>query len=505
MASMKSRMMSGFIWRLLQHVGVQIISFVVSIVLARILTPDDYGVVAMVTVFTTIALVFVNTGFSSAIIQKKDLTEDDKNTAFYSGLILALVIYAILFFGAPLIAQMYNEPQLVDLVRVMGLIVVIGALYSVQQALIRRKLQFKKSLIIALFGIVTQGAVGIVLANKGFGPWALVYGSVANYAVCAVIAWCVERWYPKFTFSKASFKSMFFFSLKMLLSDLLNSVFNNIRSLIIGVKYSSDNLAYYKRGYEMPSLVMVAVDSSINDVLFPSLSKYQNDWKNGIRVLRRSMKIAMYVCAPLMFGMVAVAEPFILLLLTEKWAGSIIYVRLGAMICLFWPLSARTHALNALGKTGISLVLNIIGKVITLAILLVTTLCFDSVEAIVIGSIIGSIIALIINAPIFARTIDYKIRHQIMDVLPALLLSAFMCICTYFVGEVLMGAGVGYFLTLVIQVICGALVYILGSIIFKFESFKYLLNIIKSMLSKLKKKKSATVVVENQEVDEKDM
>ena len=163
------------------------------------------------------------------------------------------------------------------------------------------------------------------------------------------------------------------------------------------------------------------------------------------------------------------------------------------MICLFWPLSARTHALNALGKTGVSLLLNVIGKVLTLAILLITTLCFDSVEAIVIGSIIGSIISLVINAPIFARTIDYKLRHQIMDVLPAILLSAFMCICTYLVGEVLMGVGVGYFLTLVIQVICGAFVYILGSIIFKFESFKYLLNMLKSMFSKLKRKPAQAV------------
>ena len=280
--SIKGKAIFGFIWRFLQNAGTQIISFIISIVLARVLMPEDYGLVAMITVFTNIAMVFINTGFSSAIIQRKNLTDEESSTVFYFSIGMGLVMYSILYFSAPYIAAFYSQPRLIPMLRVESLVVVIGSLYSVPQALINRKMQFKKSFIVSLSGVIVQGAVGITLAYNGFGPWALIYATIANYAVNAFIMWVVVRWIPKLVFSVKAFSGMFLFSFKMLLSALFDTVFNNIRSIIIGWQYTSTDLAYYNRGYQFPSLLMTQIDSAITTVLFSSLSKFQDDWEKGI-------------------------------------------------------------------------------------------------------------------------------------------------------------------------------------------------------------------------------
>jgi len=476
----KNRVVGGFVWSFLQKSGTQIMSFVISIVLARILMPSDYGVIAMITVFTNIALVFINTGFSSAIIQKKDLSDKDINTMFYSGMMLSYVLYAILFFAAPYIAVFYKEPTLTKLLRVESLIVVIGAAYSVQQALIRRNLQFKKSFVCGIVGVVVQGIVGIVLALRGFGPWALVYGTVIHYVVVCIIMWIVVEWKPGFQFSTESFRKMFSFSSKMLAAGLLDSLFNNIRSIIIGAKYSSADLAYYNKGNQFPTLIMTQVDGAITTVLFSSLSKFQSDWERGLQVLRRSLKTSLYVCTPLMAGMCAVADPMIRILLTDKWEDSIVYVRLVAIICMFWPMSAQRHALNSLGKSGVSLKMNIIGKTVTIICLLSTYR--HSVQLMIASSIFASCICLVINACFYRKHLGYRFVDQVKDILPPVLLSAAMGGVTYSV----MFLGLSSIPTLLIQIPLGIIVYVLLSKIFRFDSFEYLLSMLKGFLNKRK-------------------
>ena len=217
-----------------------------------------------------------------------------------------------------------------------------------------RRLEFKKSFAISFAGVITHGVVGIILALLGFGPWALVISTIANLFVCCILNWVVVKWRPSLMFSKESAKYMFSFSGKVLGSELLNSVFNNICSLIIGRQYSSQDLAYYNRGYQYPTLIMNQVDGATTTVLFSALSKYQSDWENGgLNALRRAMKTSLYICAPLLFGLSAVAEPMIVLMLTEKWLPCVEYVRLVSMMCLFWPLSAQRHALNSLGRSDV--------------------------------------------------------------------------------------------------------------------------------------------------------
>ncbi len=476
--SIKGKAIFGFIWRFLQNAGTQIISFIISIVLARVLMPEDYGLVAMITVFTGIAMVFINTGFSSAIVQRKNLTDEETSTVFYFSIGMGILMYGILYFAAPYIAQFYSQPKLVSMLRVESFIVIIGSLYSVPQALINRRMQFKKSFIVSLSGVLVQGIVGITLAYSEFGPWALIYATLANYAVNAIIMWIVVRWIPKLCFSVKAFSGMFMFSLKMLLSALFDTVFNNIRSIIIGWQYTSADLAYYNRGYQFPSLLMTQIDSAITTVLFSSLSKFQDDWERGIMVLRRAMKTSMYVCLPLIAGLCAVARPMVSLLLTDKWLPCVDYIRITAILCASWPLSARRHALNSLGKSGISLILNIMGKIITLAAIFITYK--HSVKALIIGTVVASYIGQIVATVIYAKALKYPVIDQIKDILPSVLLSVFMGVCVWSISLLQIPDA----MLLVIQVAAGVVIYIALSKVFKMESFNYTLNMVKSILNK---------------------
>lgn len=470
MSSLKQQTIFGFFWRFLQNAGTQVVGFIVSIVLARILMPSDYGLIAMITVFTSIASVFVTTGFSSSVIQKKDLSELDKSTIFHTGIATALFLYAGLFFAAPYIAYFYHESQLTSLLRVQSLSLIISAIYSTHGAILSREMLFKKSFIASLSGVCVQGFLGISLAYAGFGPWALVYSYLANSIVCAIITWIIVKWNPSLQFSFESFKTMFGFSFKILCLSLVNTVFQNLQSLIIGRQYSSADLAYYNRGQQFPTLIMQHVDGSMNTVLFSSLAKYQDDWESGLRVLRHAMRTSMFVCFPLMMGLFASAEPLIRFLLTEKWIDSVPFVRLMAVICLFWPLSAQKNALNALGKSGIPLAMNICSQTLTLLLILLTYKI--SVMVMVSSSIVASCIFLIIGAFIYRKYLGYSLRDQVADVLPSLLISFVMGGIVYSITYIDLHPG----LQLLLQVVTGAIIYIALAHFFKLKSYVYIMN-----------------------------
>ncbi len=478
--SLKNKAVSGFIWRLLQNAGTQVVGFVVSIILARLLMPSDYGLIAIIGIFTSIANVFIQTGFSSAVIQKQELNEKDKSTMFFSSAVLGILLYVLLYAAAPFIAVFYNEPLLTGLFRVQSLTVLIGSFSSVHQALITREMKFKKSFAASLIAMIAQGVTGIALALLDYGAWALVYSTLVNVAVNGVVIFIVCGWMPKWVFSLGSLKSMLGFSIKMLGAALLNSFFLNIRSLIIGKQYSSEDLAYYTKGNQLPQLIMLQVDGSMTTVLFSALSKTQSDWEQGLRALRRAMKTSLYVCAPLMAGMFAVAESVVLLLLTEKWLFATRYVQAGCIICLFWPLSAQMHALNARGKSGVVLGMNIAGKVISMAMLLLTFR--HSVWLMVLSEAIASAVFLPISMFVYRKHLGYLLRDQIADIFPPILLSAAMAAIVFSVQLL----NLPVLLTLCLQVLVGVVAYVAGSVIFKFDSFYYILNLFKPMLNKLR-------------------
>lgn len=480
----KGKVLGAFVWRLLQNIATQAAAFAISIILARILLPEDYGLVAIINVFITIALVFINTGFSSAVIQKKEINPRDLDTIFYTSLICGAILYAILYLIAPAISVFYDEPRLTALFRVECLIVPVASIYSVQQSLITRNLWFNKGFVISLVAMIFQGAIGISLAYLGYGVWALVISTLANSVVSAILAWIFVGWRPGVSFSVNSFRSMFAFSMNILASGVLTEAYNNIKAVVIGKQYSSADLAFYNRGNQFPTLIMVQVDGALTTVMFPSLSKYQDNWEQGLSVMRKTLKLSMYICVPLMFGLIAVAEPMVRLLLTDKWLPCVKYMQLTALICMTWPLSMREVAIKGLKRSDIALKLNVFNMVLSLIGMLFTYKI--SVMAILLGSAAVVGICQIVEAFVYEKYLQYKISELICDILPTFLMSFFMCvICLYFKNHVILSD----LFMLLFEILIGTSVYIALSLITKNENFFYLIDVIKGIYFKRFNKK----------------
>ena len=460
-SEIKNKAVKGFAWQLLQNGASYITKFIVSVIIARHITPDEYGLVAMVNTFINIAMVFVINGFSTALIQKDNVREEDLSTLFYSSVVLGIILYLILYFAAPFIAQFYKIPILASLTRVNALIIVFGMFYNVQTALVMRNMQFNISFRTNLLGAIVQGIVGITMAYKGYGVWALVASSLANYLTCAILMWIWVEWKPKLIFSFEALKENLPFSLKVLGTNLSDAIFNNFMSLIIGKVYNSESLAYYNKGYQFPTLVMSMIDGASNNVMFTALSKFQNDWEKGVNALRTEIRMVMFITAPMMFGLFGAADTFVRLLLTDKWAGAIPFVRLGCMICMFWPFSVKIHALNSIGKSGISFIVKIINNCITL--LLVVLTYHISVYAMVFSNIIANILNNIIMTIIARKHLSYGILDQIKDPFLSVLCAACMGLSVQFIGNLIPGSRIVIF---IVQVIAGAAIYTILSYLF---------------------------------------
>lgn len=479
--NLKKKTIIGLIWQYAEKCGSQIITFVVSIILARILTPSDYGIVGLVTVFISISLVFAESGMGQALVQKKDADDRDFSTVFYYSIVFSMLIYAILFFVAPFIADFYNEPILVNVLRVLGLTVIIGAFNGVQRARIQRDMQFKMFFYATLVGTVISAVVGIVMAYTGFGVWALVWQQISSRLIAVVVLWFVTKWKPMLVFSFTSMKRLFGYSWKLLCSSLLDTVYNNIYSLLIGKFYSSADLGHYNRGKQFPMMIVENVNGSINGVIFPVLSKIQDDKERFKGTVRRSIKTSTYMIFPLMAGLAAVAEPLVRILLTDKWLPAVPFIQFCCFTYAFWPVhTANLQAIKALGRSDTYLKLEIIKKICGVVILVIT-LPFG-LTAMMFGRCVATVITSIINASPNKKLMNYSYMEQIKDMLPSIVLSLIMCAVVLLVGTL----KINLCLLLVLQVIVGGFVYVLLSILFKLECFEYVLDILKGFLKKKK-------------------
>ena len=474
----KSKAIKGFAWQFLQNGATYITKFAVSIIIARILTPKDYGVVGIVNTFINIAMVFVINGFSTALIQKKDIKEEDLSTLFYAGLVLGLILYFILYLSSPIIAQFYREPLLAPLTKVNAIIIVIGMLYSVQQAIVMRNLEFRITFRTNFIGALAQGVIGILMAYRGYGVWAIVWSSLANYIVCAILMWIYVPWRPKLLFSMQALKENLPFSLKVLGTNLSDAIFNNFMSLVIGKVYNSEALAFYNKGYQFPTLIMSMIDGASNNVMFTTLSRFQNDMKRFVSALRKEIQLIMFVTAPLMFGLFGTADTFVRLLLTDKWAEAIPYVRLGCLICLFWPFSVKIHALNSKNKSGVSLIVKIINNTATLLLVVVTAPI--SVYAMVWSNVIAKILNNVLMTIVTKKYLNYGILDQIKDPLLSIVLAAFMGFLVQYLGSMLQCS---LLLKLVLQTITGICLYAILSWLFNKSIFKLLLSNVHNTLA----------------------
>lgn len=470
---------SNLLWRFLERVGAQGVTFIVSIALARLLDPSVYGTIALVTVFTAIMHVFVDSGMGSALIQKKDTDDLDFSSVFYFNMAMCLALYGLLFVAAPLIAQFYAMPELTPVIRVLGLTLVISGVKNIQQAYVSRNMLFKRFFFATLGGTIGAAILGIWLAYQGYGVWALVAQHLFNATIDTLILWITVKWRPKRMFSFQRLKGLFNYGWKILMSALLDTGYRDLRQLIIGKLYTSEDLAFYNRGQQLPNLIISNINSSIDSVLLPTMSSEQDN-RNRVRdMTRRAIKTSTYFMAPMMIGLAICAEPLVELVLTEKWLPCVPYLRIFCITYMFYPIhTANLNAINAMGRSDLFLKLEIIKKVMGLAVLL-STMWFG-VMVMAYSLLLTSVLSQIINSWPNKKLLNYSYLEQLKDIMPGILLAVGMGAIVYCVQFL----GLNDWLTLMIQVPLGALIYLSGSLLFHVESFEYILEIAKSFVNK---------------------
>lgn len=473
----KGIIVSGLLWKFAERMAAQGVSFAVSVILARLLIPADYGIIALVLIFVNLANVFVSTGFSTALIQKSDADDIDYSTMLYCSVAVAVVMYVILFVSAPKIELFFNQDGLAKVIRVISLILLVNAFKSIQHAYVSSNMLFKRFFYSTLGGTVVSAVVGIYMAYHGFGVWALVAQNMINTFIDTLILYITVKWRPRLLFSFKRAKILMLYGWNITLGQLLSTGYNQIRSVVVGKIYSSADLAFYNKGEQIPQLITINIDASVSSVLFPALSNENKDIDRFKILTRNAISTSSYVLFPLMLGLAAVSEPLVRLLLTEKWLFCVPYMRMACIAYAFIPInSTNLQSIKALGKSGTFLKVEIIKK--TIGIILIIVTMFHSVFAIALSNVFINILAIFINSYPNKKLMNYGFKEQILDISP------------YFIGSVTMAAivymvnlfNINDVATLIIQIIVGGVSYSVISYVFNFEPFYMLIDVLKKIL-----------------------
>ena len=469
-----NKILTNLFWKFGERISSQLVTFIVSIVLGRLLSPDVYGEIALVTVFITIAEVFAISGFGNALIQKKDADNVDFSSVLYFNFIFSIALYLIIYFFAPYIADFYGIDSLIPVLRVLSLRIPIASINSVQQAYVSKNMMFKKFFYSTLFGTLFSGIVGIVMAYSGYGIWALVGQYLFNTIVNTIVLWFIVDWRPKLVFSWKRLTALISYGWKLLVSSLLDNGYNQLTSLVIGKKYSSSDLAFYNRGQQYPQLVIVNINSSISSVLFPAIAQNQDNLSVVKSMTRRAIKTSSYIMWPLMIGLIIVSKPLISFMLTDKWLPCVPYLQIACFTYAFWPIhTANLEALKAIGRSDIFLKLEIIKK--TVGILLLMFSMNYGVMVIAVSQIISTFISCFINAYPNQKLLNYKYIDQMKDMIPGFFLA---CIMGGIISPISLVIK-NNVLLIIVQVFSGGIIYLLLSKVFNLESFTYLINTIR--------------------------
>ena len=472
---------TNFFWRFFERCGAQFVAFFVSIILARLLDPAVYGEIALITVFTCILQVFVDSGLGSALIQKKNADDLDFSSVFYFNIAVCLAMYGVMFFAAPFISDFYHIPHLTPVIRVLSLTLVVSGVRNIQQSYVSKNLIFKKFFFATIGATLGSAVVGVTMAYMGCGVWALVGQQLTNVTLGTIILWTTVNWRPKLMFSLQRLKGLFNYGWKLLASALLDVGYGQLRQLIIGRIYTAKDLAFYNQGHHFPNVIVSNINSSINSVLFPAMSEEQDDNGRVRSMTRRAIGISTYVMMPMMMGLAVCAEPLVRLVLTEKWLPSVPFLRIFCFSFAFWPVhTANLNAIKALGRSDLFLKLEIIKKVIGLVAVLITMKI--SVIAMAYSLLVTSVLGQIINSWPNKKLLGYDYLAQLKDMFPQIALSCIMGVCIYSIQFI----GLNDVFTLALQIVAGIVVYTLLSKLFEIESFNYILNMIFKVLNRKK-------------------
>ncbi|MBQ7373246.1 MAG: lipopolysaccharide biosynthesis protein [Clostridia bacterium] len=476
--SIKQKTIFSIIWKGAERISAQLVSTIVSIVLARILTPDDYSIVSIVAIFFAFCNIFITGGLSSALIQKKDADELDYSTVLVANIVLATVLFLIMFFIAPFIAQVYNKTILIPVIRVMSVTFFINGYKSIVTANISSNLQFKKFFHSTIWGTIVSAVIGVVMALKGFGAWALVAQQITSAFVGTIILTFTTKLKCKFRFSFARFRTLFKYGGKLFLASTITVAYNEIRPIIIGINYSGSELAYYKKGEMFPSLLNSITSNTISSTLFPAMSKVQDSKATILNIMRRYFKTGSFVIFPLMLGFLAVAENFVRIVLTEKWLFCVPYIQ---VFCIVYMLDliqiGNIQAIQSMGHSGYILIMEIIKKSIYFLIVLLFVFFVEGPLWLAASSILCSLVATAVNTFPNRRLLNYGYLQLLKDIFPNLIPAIIMCGVVYLMNFL----EINIFLLLVTQVAVGGCVYIALTLITKNESLFYVFDLVKSI------------------------
>ena len=481
--SLKKQTISGLFWQFAQKILGQGITFVISVILARILLPENYGVVALAGMFTVLLGIFINCGLGTALIQKKDADDVDFSTIFWAQTIFASFVYSLTFILAPFFSTWFKTPELTLVIRVLGLGMILGTFGGIQSVIVSRRMAFKAYFYRTLIGTTASGIIGIILAYYGWGVWALVTQQLSATILNTLTVFAQIRWLPNFSFSKQRFKELFGVGTKFMLSSLIGTGFSQLRGYIIGLKYTTADLAFFNRGEGLPHLFTNNINSSINGVLFPVISKLQDD-RNAVKhAIRRSIKTSSFILFPILLGLAAIADNLVVILYTEKWIPCIPFLQLFCISeCLNILNTANLQALRGMGYAGTLLKLELYKKPIFIIMLIIAM--FISPLAIAVANCIYTLYSLIINAGPNKKYINYSIKEQAKDISDGFFFALIMAFCVFMLGHL----DINKYILIAFQIVIGFIIYISLAHFFHLESWKYVKENASSYINKIRKR-----------------
>lgn len=476
MDSSKQKVAGGLFWSYGERIMAQLVSLIVSIVLARLLDPENYGVISIVMIFITLCDAIVTGGFGNSIVQKKDADELDVNTMLICSVATSFFLYVILFLAAPFIADFYQMEIIRPILRVLGLRLLISGVNSIQRAWIQKRMLFKRFFISTSFGTIISAVVGISMAYMGAGAWALVGQYLTNSFIDTVVLFITNDWRPKLQFSFDRAKQMLSYGWKVLLTTVVYTVEGDLRSLIVGKQFGSADLAYYEQGKKFPNLLVSNINTSISNVMFPVLSKNQDNRERMKAICRRSIKTSTYLLAPLLLGLIAVSNEFVRVILSDKWLPCVPFLQILTLVYLVRPLTTTDQqAIMSTGRSDLTLRIMIAVNVTDVILLLIAVFAMKSVIMIAVGALLTEVVSMALFMKYVKKCIGYTYLEQLSDIAPSLLLAISMGVIVYLVGKI----NVNVIIVLFLQVVVGAGYYLAMSCILHFEPFIYLVKMLK--------------------------
>jgi O-antigen/teichoic acid export membrane protein len=474
MSSLKTKTVSGLLWSFIEQFSKLGVAFIIGIILARLLSPSEFGLIGMISIFIALSHSLVESGFSQALIRKKKCTQADYSTVFYFNILVSIILYTILFFSSNAISHFFNESQLALILKVIGLVIIINSFVYVQKAILVKEVNFKLQTKISIIAYLIAGITAIVLAYMGFGVWSLVVNTLLRIVMITFLFWYLNKWRPSLVFNRKSFNEMFSFGYKLLIVGLIETLYKNIYLVIIGKYYSAAELGFYSRADLFKNLPSQTITSGIQRVAYPVLSEIKDDLPRLKIAFKKIIKSTVLITFTAMLMMAAIAEPLILSVLGEKWLSSVIYLQLLCFVGIFYPLDAlNLTMLNVQGRTDLSLKLEIIKKVLTVPVIVIAITL--GIKMMILGMIALSLINYFLNSYYSGKHLDYSSSQQLKDVLPSFVLAVSIAAIVYFVGQSLV---LPNYLILIIQLGIGLVLFISLAQIFKMKDYYYVKQIV---------------------------